>query len=59
MSSKNKYNEILGPYTVNMEKGALIAAQYDTDLPSEYEVVTKIFNKKGVVVAENKVEIKS
>src|SRR3989344_3868301 len=57
-NSENKYNEILGPYTVNLEKGALIAAQYDTDLPSEYEVVTKIFNKEGVVVAENKVEIK-
>ncbi|MDP3698636.1 MAG: Ig-like domain-containing protein [Nanoarchaeota archaeon] len=58
-SSKNIYNEILGPYTVNMEKGALIAAQYDTDLPLEYEVVTKIFNKKGAVVAKNKVEVKS
>ncbi len=58
IDSENIYNELLGPYTVNMGKGALIAAQYNTYLPSEYEVITKIFDKEGVVVAENKFEVK-
>ncbi len=56
--SENIFTELYGPYTVNLEKGALIAAQYDSSaLPSAYQVVGKVYKKGTELIAENKFDI--
>ena len=56
--SENIFTELYGPYAVNLEKGALIAAQYDSSaLPPTYQVVGKVYKKGTELIAENKFDI--
>lgn len=56
--SRNIFSDLYGPYNVNMEKGALLAVQYDVSaLPEEYEIVGKVYRNGLEEVAENHFEI--
>ncbi|GEM_PF-2684150 len=54
------YSELYGPYTIDLSQGALLATQYDaSSIPSDYEVVGKVYLKGTDLIAENHFDIKS
>ena len=57
-STKNSIDtKLLGPYKVDLEKGALIAGQYEILRPGKYNVVSKTYKGGDELVAENKFEL--
>ncbi len=57
--SETIFSELYGPYNVNLQRGALLAVQYDASaISGDYEVVGKVYRKGTEKVAENHFEIK-
>ena len=57
--SETIFTELYGPYTVNLERGALLAVQYDaSSIQGNYEVIGKVYKKGTELLAENHFEIK-
>jgi len=58
-NKQNVFSELFGPYNVNLDRGALLATQYDaSSLSGDYEVVGKVYQKGKGLIAENHFDIK-
>ncbi|HLD80062.1 MAG TPA: Ig-like domain-containing protein [Candidatus Nanoarchaeia archaeon] len=57
-NSRSIFSELYGPYDVDLQRGALLAVQYDASkIKGDYEVVGKVYDKNNELVAENIFEI--
>ena len=58
--STTVYNELYGLYAVNLERGALLAVQYDASaLAGKYNAIYRVYLDGSQLIAENHYPIES